>query len=340
MMRYQRRLLTLALASAAALATVHTAAGQTSDPIPLQVQPADQVDPVSTAFQATGPLDARGNSIVATSLKPGAAGTNQGGQPHGFFPSDLSHSPSGATVNRAQLHVIYINQPPSHFGNVAQFLSDLGQSDYMHIVDQYVGAHDPGRYTVGTSFQATVTLPPGAPLRLAGILQIVHAAASITGSGYGHIYQLMLPKGMDTCAPWGCYQPDRGAIDYCGYHEAVTYNDAVGHVIFTVQPYSAIHGCEQPPYGTANNQVTDSENANLAHETLETITDPDVNSWYVATLDILYGQEAADLCHQSALYPDGYYYGQAKNIQLNGNWYTVPGMYSNRDHACVFTAPH
>ena len=339
-MRNQTTLLTLALASAAVLAFANTAEGQNVAPIPLQVQAADQVTPVKSGFHATSPVDARGTSVVSSSIRPGTAGTNQGGQPLGFFAADLGHNPSGATIMRAQHHLIYINMPPSHWGNVAQFLTDLGQSDYVHIVDQYVGANDDNRYTVGTSFQTTVTLPPGTPLPLNGILQIVHAAASIAGSGYGHIYQVLLPKGMDTCAPWGCYQPDIGGSAFCAYHEAVTFNDAVGHVIFTVLPYAGIHGCEQPPTGTANNQAEDSQNAFVAHETFEAITDPDSDSWYVLTFDSLFGEETADLCQQSAQYPDGYYYGQAKNIELNGRWYTVPGIYSNRDHACVFSAPH
>lgn len=335
-MRNSKVRLNLALTFAAALVLSTAAAGQNSAPIALQISSTDQIPAANAAFHTAGIANGKRSSVVSSTLKPSAAGTNQGGQPHGFFPADLSHIPSGPTITRAQHHLIYVNMPPSHWGNVAQFLTDLGQSDYIHILDQYVGAHDNDRYTLGTSFQLNLPLPAGTPLGYNQVLQIVHAAASITGSGYGHIYHLLLPQGMDTCAFGGCYQPDIGGSAFCAYHSAVTFQDPVGHVIFTVLPYAAIHGCEQPPTGTANNQVEDSQNAFVAHETFEAITDPDADSWYVLTLDSLYGYEVADLCQAAALFPDGFYYGMAQNIQLNGRWYTVPGMYSNRNHGCAF----
>lgn len=342
-MKNSRVLRNAALTFVAVVGLTTIALGQSGAPIPLQIGDADQVTTTDASFHTAavaGPTGTTGSSVVSSNLKPGPAGVNQGGQPRGFFPVDLGRGPSGKVIDRAQIHLIYVNQPPSHWGDVAQFLTDLGQSDYIHIVDQYVGAHDDNRYTVGPAFQATVPLPAGTSLRLGQILALVHAAASITGSGYGHIYELLLPQGMDTCAPWGCYQPDLGNSSFCAYHESVTYQDAVGHAIFTVQPYAGIHGCEQPPSGTTHGQAADSQNAFVAHETIEAITDPDGYSWFVQTLDSDFGYEVADLCQQSQLWPDGYYYGSAQNIQLNGKWYTVPGMYSNRNHGCAFFAPH
>jgi hypothetical protein len=143
---------------------------------------------------------------------------------------------------------------------------------------------------------------------------------------------------MDTCASFGCYQPDLGNISFCGYHSAVTFQDPVGHAIFTVLPYAGVHGCEQPPTGTTHSQEEDSQNSFVAHETFEAITDPDVDSWYVQTLDSSWGYEVADLCQKSQLGTDGYYYGSAQNIQLNGHLWTVPGMYSNQNHGCAFSA--
>lgn len=340
MMRYSKVLLHLALTFAAVLGLALTSAGQTNAPVALQLSGADQVPVANAAFHAAGTANGKHSSVVSSTLKPTAAGTNQGGNPLGFFPADLSHSPAGATIMRAQHHLIYVNMPPSHWGNVAQFLTDLDQSDYIHILDQYVGAADNNRYTLGTSF--TATLPPGfwtpgTPLGYNQVLAIIHAAASYAGSGYGHIYHLLLPQGMATCASFGCYEPNNSAHDFCAYHSSVTFQDSVGHAIFTVLPYAGVPGCEQPPTGTSHNQAEDSQNSFVAHETFEAITDPDANSWYVQTLDSSWGYEVADLCQESQLV-NGNYYGSAQNIQLNGHLWTVPGMYSNRNHGCAFSS--
>jgi len=335
-MKHFSRLFPLALTFVAALVLTSTAAAQTDAPIPLHMSVLDQIPATNASFHAAGVANGKHSSVASSTLKRGAAGLDQGGQPHGFFPADLGRSPGGASIHRAQHHLIYINMPPSHWGNVAQFLTDLGRSDYIQILDQYVGAHDGDRYTLGTSFQLNLSLAAGTPLGYNQILQIVHAAASISGSGYGHIYHLLLPQGMDTCASFGCYQPDLGNIGFCAYHGSVTYQDAIGHAVFTVLPFAGIHGCEQPPTGTTHSQEEDSQNAFVAHETFEAITDPDGDHWYVQTLDSLYGNEVADLCQAAALFPDGFYYGLAQNIMLNGRWYTVPGMYSNRNHGCAF----
>jgi hypothetical protein len=339
MMRNSNVLLNLAVTFATALGLTLTAAGQSNAPIALQLSGADQIPVANTAFHADGNANGKRSSVVSSTLKPIAAGTNEGGNPRGFFPADLSHSPSGQTIMRAQHHLIYVNMPPSHWGDVAQFLTDFDQSDYIHILDQYVGAADNNRYTMGTSF--TLTLPPlpaGTPLEYDVVLAIVHAAASYAGGGYGHIYHLLLPQGMATCASFGCYEPNNGARDFCAYHSSVTFSDSVGHAVFTVLPYAGVHGCEQPPSGTTHSQEEDSQNSFVAHETFEAITDPDADNWYVHTLDSTWGKEVADLCQKSQLWSDGYYYGSAQNIQLNGHWWTVPGMYSNRNHGCAFSS--
>lgn len=339
-MRNSNVLLNFALTFTAALGLSTTAAGQTDAPIALQLNSADQIPVANAAYHTAGVVNGQRSAVVSSTLKPTAAGTNQGGNPLGFFPADLAHTPSGQTIMHAQHHLIYVNMPPSHWGNVAGFLNDFDQSDYIHILDQYVGAADNNRYTLGSGF--TATLPPtfwtpGTPLGYNQVLAIIHAAASYAGSGYGHIYHLLLPLGMATCGPVGCYQPS-GPRDFCGYHSSVTFQDSVGHAVFTVLPYAGVLGCEQPPSGTTHTQAEDSQNSLVAHETFEAITDPDANSWNVQTLDSSWGYEVADLCQKSQLWSDGNYYGSAQNIQLNGHLWTVPGMYSNRNHGCAFSS--
>jgi hypothetical protein len=118
-----------------------------------------------------------------------------------FYPEDLAKLvANGTTVTTAQSHGIFVDcasGAESCWGDPLGFLSDLGQSTFIHLVDQYVGTTTNNRYTVGTS--VTVSEPifagtSGVPtLSENDILAIVHAVASTLGVGYGHIYHVFLP---------------------------------------------------------------------------------------------------------------------------------------------------
>ena len=85
-------------------------------------------------------------------------------------------------------------------------------------------------------------------LGLNDILSIVHAAATKLSvqSGYGNILHIFLPQGVDTCFDLSpvCYSPDNPpTFAFCGYHASVLFND-IGHILFTVQPYQNVPGCQ------------------------------------------------------------------------------------------------
>ena len=122
---------------------------------------------------------------------------------------------------------------------------------------------------------------PTTPLLESDLIAILHGVVAKTGaSGYGHIYHLFLPPGVDTCfdPPDNniCYSPDNFAtFAFCAYHDSVTYTD-LGHVLFTVEPWQGPgSGCEDSPVGAPNSQLIDSTDDTLSHELFETISDPD-----------------------------------------------------------------
>lgn len=248
-----------------------------------------------------------------------------------YYPSDLTKGP-GPIVPMAINHFVYVDCAPSCWGDPAGFMRDLGLSDMIHIVDQYVGSTAPQRYTVGASTQ--VSYGDAATLRSNDILNILHAAAlQIKVSGYDHIYHIFLAKGVELCqTPTECYSPSTPAtFTFCAYHGSATFTDA-GHLLYTVEPYqgeldSDLTGCAELVNPLPNSPLVDSTDSTLSHETFETITDPDpVQSslgWTAQSPGVA-GYEIGDLC-------SGSYYP----VSLNGHKYSMQLEYSNRSHSCT-----
>ena len=263
--------------------------------------------------------------------------------PQGFYPADVSNPGNGPTIVAAEHNPIYINKPPSHWGAPGAFLSDLSNSNFIHVLDQYVGFFANNRYPLGDAFQVPYTIPSNQTLQLTDLLTIVHAVAGVEGSGLHHIYHLFIPQGVDVCLPGSnnqppaCYSPDNpSTFVFCGFHSTVTFADSVGHVVFTVQPFQDVAGCSAPPTGTANGQLIDSTDDTLAHETFEVISDPDLDAWFVNAFTFAVGNEIADLCVRAQVIGQNVYSDNG-TVRLNGHPYTIQSAYSNTFHGCVYT---
>lgn len=251
-----------------------------------------------------------------------------------FYPEDVSKlSPTGKTILTTKHHLIFVNCPSTCWGNPSGFLTDLGQSTFMKLVDQYVGSTTANRYTVGSSASVTTTIfagTSGVPtLGENDILAIVHAVAKLTGfgTGYGNLYHVLIPPGVDTCMDeGGCYSPDNPAsFVFCAYHFAVNFTD-IGPTYYTVEPFQNVAGCQVPASPTPpNGQLADSTYSTLSHEVFEAITDPDITTGYRAlnTASVLF-QEIGDLCA-----------GPHAIFLINGKFYEVQLEYSNFYHACA-----
>ena len=264
--------------------------------------------------------------------------------PQGFYPADVSNPGGGPTIVTAEHNPIYINKPPSHWGAPGTFLNDLSNSDFIHVLDQYVGFWAGNRYPLGDSFQLTYPVASNHTLQVPDLLAIVHAAGAAEGSGLRHIYHLFIPQGVDVCLPGAsssqppeCYSPDNpSTFVFCGFHSAVTFSDSVGHVVFTVEPYQNVLGCSVPPSGTANGQLIDSTDDTLSHETFEIISDPDLDAWFVNAFTFAVGNEIADLCTRAQIIGQNVYSANG-TVRLNGHPYTIQSIYSNTFHGCVYT---
>jgi hypothetical protein len=260
------------------------------------------------------------------------------GQGHiNYFPADLSLSTSqGSFLPSSTHHALYVNYTGSiadNFGNPEGFLADLNDSSFIHVTDQYVGSHANHRYPVGGN--ANVTVPvSGNILQLSDVFSILHAAAQVYGSGGTNMFDVFLPKGLDTCldaANTVCYSPDNSATwVFCAWHGAVLFGD-VGVVVYTMQPYQNVPGCQEAP-PNPNGAVADSTNGTLVHEVFETITDPLGDGWINTKSDVLQGNEIGDECE---LVTNGFEQMTDPTFKINGHFYQAQLEYSNHSHNCT-----
>jgi len=246
----------------------------------------------------------------------------------GFYPADLSNPAHGPVLTTAQSNNVYVNCVASCWGTPASFLARLATSTFIHLVDQYVGNTGNSRYTVGTASSITATLP--AKLTSANILQLVHTAAHAHGSGYGHVYHIFLPSGVDVCTSTNvCYSPnDSATFKFCAYHAGVDFTD-IGRVLYTVEPDQNVAGCSVAQT-SPNGALVDSTSSTLSHELIETITDPDGDAWYGRNSLPDFGAEIGDICENP--------FGSYAAFTISGKSYAIQPEYSNHYHACS-TAP-
>lgn len=288
----------------------------------------------------------RSTSLAAISNSPNAnarlspsAAPDSGGP---RFPADLEYH-GGNVVPSMQNHAIYMNPNgrctiAGCWGDPEGFLSDLGQSNFIQVVDQYTGGAGP--YTVSDTHFTVNYHPNAAPFTDADMLAIVHAAAALTGqAGYGNEYHVFLPPGQDECFNLGykvCYSPDDlKTFAFCAYHGSADFSD-IGHVLYSVEPFQDTFGCSSRP-GTPNGQLADSTNNVLSHEVFETITDPDGTAWWNSLANGIFGQEIGDECSFLLFTPIGVFFDPS-NVTLNGKAYATQPEYNNAQHACT-TAP-
>jgi hypothetical protein len=247
-----------------------------------------------------------------------------------FYPADLTYQ-GGKVLRTVESHDIYVNCTASCFGFPGTFLNNWGHSALMRVTDQYVGTRESHRYTVGPG--GIINYPVSGPLGPDDFLTLVYVAASAFGTGYGEVYHIFLAAGTDVCLDQAltvCYSPDNpNTFYFCAFHGSVDFKD-IGHVIFSVEPYANVNGCQvnQP---SPNSAETDSQANTLSHELTEAITDPDGDAWWNLYGLGNVGEEIGDECANI-------YYSYA-NTSLNGRLYEIQPEYSNLQHACVFRTP-
>jgi len=254
----------------------------------------------------------------------------------GYYPGDLSNPNHGPVMTQTLSHAVYINMLPSHWGAPGTYLKDLGESTFIHLVDQYVGSSDSSRYTPGVALQITNFPINNNTLTTTDLVAILHAVAAFAGHGYGHVYHIFTPEGVEYCFnATTCYSPDDPkTFVFCAFHSSLTFKDSVGHVVFTFEPFQDVPGCRTAP-GSVNGPLIDSTDDTLSHEMFETITDPDGNAWWVHNNVSLFGDEIGDLCSRFGVV-DGKPYFVNPVVTIGDHQYNIAGEYSNAFHACAY----
>jgi hypothetical protein len=241
-------------------------------------------------------------------------------------PFDLTYF-GGPVVTAATSYNVYVNcdaGPASCWGTnfmtPATFLRDLNRDGFIRLVDEYIGTNARNQFPVEELSIAGVPLSLPNTATIDDVLNIVFSAASFTGAvGYTSIYHVFLPQGTNMCIDeTTCYSPDNfDTWVFCAFHGSVDFGPDA-HVLFTVEPYQAVDGCQIP--GQTPHGVIDATASTLSHELMETITDPDGNAWFNG----LFGLEGSDIC--SAL---------GSNELIGLRQYFIQKEYSNKEHGCT-----
>jgi len=239
------------------------------------------------------------------------------------FPVDMTFH-SGHVLPTAQMHEVFINTTAAAVGVPATFQANFSNSTFVHVLDQYAGSTANNRYPVNaTSFIMTLSTFSNV-ISDNQLFTVLHSVVATTHlSGYGHMYNLFLKPGLDTCMDFGgCYSPDNpSSFVFCAYHGSITFSD-VGHVIFSVMPYQHTPGCGDVGLTVPNPVPIDDTAATLSHEESEAISDPDPGGGY---FNDNFGYEIGDLC---APY--------RATESLNAHSYLIQPEYSNSVHGCFF----
>jgi hypothetical protein len=246
-------------------------------------------------------------------------------------PFDLTRF-AGRVVRGATSYNIYVNcvspdTPATCWGTgdltPTTFLRDLNRSNFIRLANEYIGQDAQLQFPAeGMRVQAAFATPNKPSLQ--EIQHIVADAVLRTGiSGYKAIYHVFLPQGTSVCIiPGNCYSPeDPASWTFCAFHGSVNFS-ATQHVLFTVQPYQGVAGCQVP--GQTPNGLIDATASTLSHELFETITDPDFDGWF----NTLFGFEMSDLCST---------FGSNQLVSFHS--YFLQSEYSNTKHMCTSEAP-
>lgn len=205
----------------------------------------------------------------------------------------------------------------------------LSNSTWIHYIDQYIGSNAASRYTAGSSFTGTINLGSisggyaNPVVGLDSLLYMIYSAGVQSGyNGYGHIFHVILPPGIDTCFDLSssCYSPDHSStFAFCAYHGSVSFGGL--KYLFSIEPYQDVPGCRTlGPSRSGSSDLTDSTASTLAHELIETITDPDVGTGWLDSA----GNEVGDRCATFKA-----------NVSVPPYLYGIQYVYSDVDHACI-----
>ncbi len=214
-------------------------------------------------------------------------------------------------------------------GMIGQFENDLFASTMMNtdILPQY-GAG--GTYSNGGDYPTQYQI--SGQLQDQDIFNILYSVITANNlpTGYGSEFHVFLGQGVEECSQsaGGCYSPSNTSTwTFCAYHGSNDWSD-IGHVLYSVEPYQDVQGCQVSNLPSPNGSLQDSTASTLSHETFETITDPDIAANNPAWYNQAKG-EIGDLCAPAAGVP-------SSNVQLGADTWEIQMEYNNSISDCSY----
>lgn len=204
---------------------------------------------------------------------------------------------------------------------VAGFLANLGGSGYYNINSTYTDAAHVAVPNLPISVNPGVDMtnyPFGRSVSDAGVEAAVQLAARTAGVAGPTVQYAFL--GDDTTTLSSGY-----ATQYCGWHTYTNVGTANVTYLATIDtPSWAMNACSVQSTSPNGYAGTDAMLSVLAHEVVESVTDPNLNAWYDTR-----GYENADKCAwtfgSTSLATNGSRY----NVTLGGKQYLIQQNWVN-----------
>jgi hypothetical protein len=155
----------------------------------------------------------------------------------------------------------------------------------------------------------------------------IDAVAPVSERGLGNIWFMVLPADVDECITAGAC----GTNSFAGYHEEM--DRAGGLTIYGVIIDPIVEGISGQGGDPEGNPDAEATVDTIAHETVESITDPEGTGWMDPD-----GFEVADKCETGPQIgnPLGYAAnGSPYDELIGGHEYLIQEMWSNDDGGCV-----
>lgn len=216
----------------------------------------------------------------------------------------------GAVQNAPRAYVIFWGWTSDPYGEqsyLMNFLSKVGCTSWLNTVSQYGGGYCSSYQGAWSDSAAVPTTPSDAQiqseaLKLANYLGLNHGDANVQ-------IVVATPTGHSTSG---------FGSSYCAYHGVVGGTS----LSYTDLPYmpDAGYSCGG---GSVTGSALDGVSIVEGHELAEAITDPQLNAWYDAN-----GSEIADICAWTGM----------GNVNLNGSYFAMQPLWSNRANACVMAS--
>jgi len=217
------------------------------------------------------------------------------------------YSHGGPVQNAPAVYVLFWGWTSDPYGAqsyLQNLLSHVGCTSWLKTVNQYGG----GYCSIYKGAWSDSSTPPTTPTD-AQIQNEALAFANYLGLSHSNVNaQLVI------ATPTGHSTSGFGS-SYCAYHGVVSGTS----LSYTDLPYmpDAGYSCG---WGSVTGSALDGVSIVEGHELAEAITDPLLNAWYDSS-----GSEIGDICAWTGL----------ANINLNGSYFAMQPLWSNRANACV-----